>query len=76
VERRAAWPIRSFPIEDQPPDDISAQTTPQQRLAMMWSLAVEAWRVSGRAIPNYDRAQIAARLFGPGEPRPDDDEPR
>lgn len=39
---------------------------------MMWSLAVEAWRLSGWPLPDYDRAHLPARLFRPGE-RQDDE---
>ena len=70
---RAAWPVRSHRLADEPPEDLSAQTTAAQRIAMMWPLALEAWRLSGRALPAYDRARIPARVFSPGEPRPEDD---
>lgn len=76
-ERRKArltWPVRAYRLGQEPPDDISAKTTPEERLASMWPLALEAWRLSGRPLPNYDRAHIPARLFRPGDPRVDDDE--
>ena len=72
--RRIAWPVRRFPLGEEPGDDLSGSTTPGERLAMMWPLAVEAWRVSGRELPEYDRAHIPARLFRRGDPRPADDD--
>ena len=72
---RLAWPIRVYRLGEEPPDDVSAETTPEERLASMWPLVLEAWGLSGRPLPSYDRAHIPARLFRPGEPRPDDDEP-
>ena len=41
---------------------------------MMQALAEEAWKIAGRPLPTYDRRTIPARLFRPGEERPDDDE--
>jgi len=65
--------VRRYTAGHEPSDDLSADTTPEERLAMMWPLAVEAWRLSGRPLPDYDRAHIPARLFQPGEPRADDE---
>jgi hypothetical protein len=75
--RRAArrdWPIARFRLGEEPPDDLSAATTPGERIAMMWMLAEAAWKAAGRSLPTYDRANLPARLFGPGEPPPDDDD--
>jgi hypothetical protein len=53
---RADWPIRVVsPSEDSP--DLSASTTPEQRLAMVWELTKEAWAWAGLAIPDYPRAE-------------------
>ena len=71
---RAHWPIARFPLGQEPPDDLSGTTTPAQRIAMMWLLAEEAWRVAGRPLPTYDRTNIPARLYRPGETRPADDD--
>jgi hypothetical protein len=56
--RRAAWPVRVYRIGEEPGDDLSGQTTPTQRLAMMWPLAVEAWALTGRALPSYGRHEV------------------
>ncbi len=70
---RAAWPISVHRL-DENTEDISDVTTPAERIAMMWPLAQEAWRLAGRPIPEYDRAHTPCRAFRPGEPRPDDTE--
>jgi hypothetical protein len=57
---------------DESSDDISDVTTASERIAMMWPLAQEAWRLAGRPIPTYDRSQTPSRVFRPGERRPDD----
>jgi hypothetical protein len=70
---RARWPVRWFRLGEEPPDDLSDVTTAAERIAMMWELAEEAWRIAGRPVPAYDRRSMPARLFRPGEPPPDDD---
>jgi hypothetical protein len=46
---------------------LSETTTLEERLSMMWPLAVEAWTLSGRALPVYDRSCLPGRLFRSGE---------
>ena len=55
---RAAWPVRVYRLGEEPGDDLSRETTPAQRLAMMWPLAVEAWTLAGRTLPTYGRHEI------------------
>lgn len=71
ARRRAAWPVRSFRLGEEPGEDLSETTTVEERLSMMWPLAVEAWTLSGRMLPDYERTSLPARLFRPGE-LPDD----
>jgi hypothetical protein len=55
---RAAWPVRVYRLGEEPGDDLSRDTTPAQRLAMMWPLAVEAWALAGRPLPAYGRHEL------------------
>jgi hypothetical protein len=71
---RASWPIHRYQLGEEPSDDLSDSTTPGERIAMMWPLAVAAWQLAGRPLPTYDRSQIPGRLWHPGEPRPDEDD--
>lgn len=48
-------------------DDLSATTTPQERLAMMWPLAREAWSLTGRPLPGYSRSETPVSLRSAGE---------
>lgn len=58
---RADWPIRVVsPSEDSP--DLSASTTPEQRLAMVWELTKEAWAWARLPLPAYDRASIPVAM--------------
>ena len=70
---RAAWPVQRFALGDEPSDDLSDVTTPTERVAMMWPLALAGWRLAGLPIPTYDRTNLPGKLWRPGERRPDDD---
>jgi hypothetical protein len=71
---RARWPIVRHRLGEEPSDDLSAVTTPAERVAMMWTLAQAAWKVAGLPLPTYDRRDLPARLFRAGTPRRDDDD--
>ena len=60
---RHSLPIRVFRLGAEPSDDLSGSTTPAQRLAMMWPLALEAWSVAGRQLPRYAREEIPVRVI-------------
>jgi hypothetical protein len=49
--RRAAWPVRRFRLGEEPSEDLSASTTVEDRIAMMWPLAVDAFS-HGRGVPD------------------------
>lgn len=59
---RATWPIRKFRLGEEPPADLRASTTAEERLAMMWTLACDAWAVAGRPIPDYERSKAPIRI--------------
>ena len=63
---RRSWPVRKLRLGDEPGDDLSATTTAEERLAMMWPLAVEAWSLTGRSIPEYPREDTPVRRLPPG----------
>ena len=58
-----------FRLEDQPGPDLSATTTPQERIAMMWRLARDAWTLAGRTIPDYPRERMPVRVIRPADAR-------
>jgi len=60
---RVNWPIRRFDLGAEPGDDLSATTTAEARLAMMWELAVNSWRLSGKCIPDYSREDMPIRIL-------------
>ncbi len=62
---RRAWPVRTCRLGEEPSEDLSSTTTPEQRLEMMWPLALEAWALSGRPIPSYSRRDAPIRVVRP-----------
>jgi hypothetical protein len=57
VSHRLNWPVRKFRLGSEPGPDLSATTTPEQRLEMVWPLTLEAWALTGRPIPKYSRSE-------------------
>jgi len=57
------WPIRRFALGGEPEVDCRDLRDPEQRLAAMWPLAVQHWRLSGRSLPTYTRAEIPSMIF-------------
>ena len=73
---RMGWPVAVHSLHEEADDDLSSVTDAAQRIRMMWPLAVEAWQLAGRPLPDYSRAKTPCRVFRAGEPRPDDDDTR
>ena len=61
-ERRRAWPVRIYDLGKEPGDDLSATTTPEQRLAMVWPLTVEAYTLAGISVDPVPRGQMKVRI--------------
>lgn len=60
---RQSCPVRRHRLGLEPSDDLSDSTTPEQRLEMMWPLALEAWALSGEPLPDYVRSKAPVRRF-------------
>jgi hypothetical protein len=59
---RRSWPIRIYRLGEEPGDDLSAVSTPEQRLAMVAELSRRLWSLTGRPVPSYTRAGIPGRV--------------
>lgn len=59
---RRDWPVSVHRLGEEPGDDLSATTTPEERLAMVWPLTLEAWRLTGRELPSYERSAMPVRV--------------
>lgn len=62
-QARASWPVRVHRLDD---DEGLDDTTPEQRVGMMWELAVQAWALAGLPMPDYDRAHMPVRVLRRG----------
>ena len=60
--RRASWPIERYLLGHEPPDDLSGRTSATERIAMMWPLALESWKLAGLPIPAYSRENAPCRI--------------
>jgi hypothetical protein len=52
---RKTWPGGKYRLGEEPGANLRRRTTAEERLAMMWPLALDAWGLSGRPIPRYAR---------------------
>jgi hypothetical protein len=68
---RASWPIRRYRLGEEPGDDLSASTTAEERLAMVWLLTLDAWASAGKALPTYARSETPIRAVPSGVRRPE-----
>jgi MOSC domain-containing protein YiiM len=65
---RRSWPARVIrPGDVSDDDDLSLSTTPEERVAMMWFLAEQAWAFARRPLPAYDRSAMPARVIRGGQ---------
>ncbi len=62
-QARGSWPVKVFRLGAEPGDDLSDLTTPEERIAMMWRLAVDAWISSGQSLPEYTRDRMPGRVI-------------
>ena len=53
---RAAWPVRRYPVGDEPPDDV-AHLTPDERVSLVWDATCAAWSHTGRPFPDVPRSE-------------------
>lgn len=63
---RREWPIRVCRLGDEPGDDLIGSTSPEQRIAMMWPLALDAWTTAGWSVSDCPRAQMPGRVIRGG----------
>jgi hypothetical protein len=73
---RRAWPVRLVALGAEAHASLDRSTSPEERLAMVWTLTVEAWALSGRPMPAYSRATTPVQLGRPDGRRPEARDPR
>jgi hypothetical protein len=60
---RRSLPVRVYRLGEEPGDDLSAVSTPEQRLAMVAELSRRMWTLTGRPLPSYTRASMPGRVL-------------
>ena len=65
ASRRAALSIRKLDRDDPPGDDLSASTSPEQRITLVWELTQRMWALTGRAWPDIPRDRLPIRITRP-----------
>lgn len=61
--RRQSWPVVVTHLAASDSEDLSSTTTAEERLAMMWRLAQDAWALVPGGIPTYTRAETPVRVI-------------
>jgi hypothetical protein len=61
-----AWAMRIFPLGSEPSDDLSATTTAEERLRMVWTLTARMWELTGQPLPAYRRAEMPVKVVHRG----------
>lgn len=66
--RRGAWPVRQFDLGEEPSEDLSATTSAEERIGMMWGLAMDAFSVGPGAADVSPRAAWPVKRRALGDP--------
>lgn len=64
---RASWPGRKTTLAQQSTAAAPPSSTPEERLAVMWQLALDAWAMAGWPLPDYSRGQAPGRVIRPAK---------
>jgi len=62
AKARKSWPIARRSQFDDAKVDLSSTTTVEERLAMMWPLALSAWSLTGKPLPDCLRSETPIRI--------------
>lgn len=61
AQARSAWPVAKTSLKAHSNDFVEG--TPSERVAMVWSITLDAWASSGRELPRYDRRRAPGRML-------------
>lgn len=57
--------LRKYRLGAEPGDDLSATTTPEERLALVWELSRRLWALTGQPSASTPRDRIPVRIIRP-----------
>lgn len=63
--RRSRGPVRVFRLGEEPGDDLSADTTPEERIELVWELTLRMWELGGGTAPSIPRERLPVRIIRP-----------
>ena len=63
VGLRSLGPIRVFRLGAEPGDDLSATTTPEERVSLVWELSRRLWALTGQTAPMGPRNRLPIRVI-------------
>ena len=63
ANQRKGWSVRVYRLGEEPPESLLDSTTAEERIAMMWPLAEEAWGLAGRLEAAPARSDLPVRCF-------------
>lgn len=62
---RANWPVKIYRLGEEPGDDLSTSTTPEERIELVWELSRRMWMLTGRPWPHTARRDLPVRVIRP-----------
>jgi hypothetical protein len=62
---RRSLNVKVYRLGEEPGDDLSAVSTPEQRLAMVAELSHRMWTLTGQPVPSYTRSTMPGRVLRP-----------
>jgi hypothetical protein len=64
ARRRAGWPVSVATLAtDADAEDLRETTTAVERVLMVWRLTQDAWALTGKPLPEYDRRNMPGRVI-------------
>ena len=64
--RRANSPLMVYRLGEEPGDDLSLSTTPEERIALVWELTRRMWTLTGKPSLGLARDRLPIRVVRPG----------
>lgn len=65
ARRQRDWSVRIQPLGAESSDDLADCTSAEERIALVWTLTERMWRISGRPLPVYSRAEMPVVVIRP-----------
>lgn len=57
--------MKIYRLGEEPGDDLSTSTTPEERIELVWELSRRMWMLTGRPWPHTARRDLPVRVIRP-----------